>query len=248
MANRAIRYDVLILVFWRFTVIISYCRTTKNVKFNNKNKNNNIRKRPVNRNGAKNVLDARQKIIQKKRKTVIDARDVLAKMAKTQDARSKLVELRSKSKGGRTVAKGNVRVIGNSILRKTDRNGKISLVTSKSKQSTTNINLAIKQQLGLISPVRNAKKLNIKHLNSAKPLSQNMGPALIRKTIFNDEFSRPQVYDRFSQGFEQPDSLYRWVRPDMRATSPRRPLRLAARAELIEDNADWRAYSALAAR
>lgn len=187
------------------------------------------------------MLDARQKIIQKKRKTVVDARDVLAKMAKTQDARSKLMELR-KSKDIRTSPKSNVQVIGNSILRKTDRNGKISLVTSKSKQSTTDINLAIKQQLGLIPQPRVTKKMNFKNTNNARLLSRNIAPALIRKTILNDEFSRQPVFDHFAQAYEQ-DSLYRWVRPDMRTASPRRPLRLAGRNEIDENNGHWRAYS-----
>lgn len=177
---------------------------------------------------------------------MVDARDILAKRAKTQDARTKLVQLR-RSKGPAAPLNSNVQVIGNNILRKTDRNGKISLVTNKSKQTTTDINFAIKQQLGLIPPSRNTKKMNFKHTNNTKLLSRNFAPTLISKTIFNDEFTRQQNYEQFARGYQQAESLYRWVRPDPRpAPAPRRQL---LRNELPESNgAEWRSYPTLSAR
>lgn len=156
---------------------------------------------------GKGVMDARQKIIQKKRKQVVDARDILANMAKKQDARSKLLKLRE----GKT--NGNVQVIGKSILRKTGPDGKISLVTSKAKQTTRDINLAIKQQLGLISPVRSPKKVVRRPAVAPKPIS----PTMIRKTIYNDV---EYAYERLARGYPDADSLYRWVRPDLRTAGP----------------------------
>lgn len=174
----------------------------------------------------RNVTDARQKIIQKKRKTVVDARDILANMAKKQDARSKLVKLRQNK------TNGNVQVIGKSILRKTGPDGKISLVTSKAKQSTTDINLAIKQQLGLVSVGRGSKKV------VKRPLAKvNVSPTLIRKTIYND---MEYACERFSRGHEDPDNMYRWVRPDLK----RSPL-TRVRNVIENGSGDWRSYPSI---
>lgn len=191
----------------------------KPTKANSINQTNKVRKRFP-------VTDARQKIIQKKRKNVVDARDILANMAKKQDARNKLVKLRE----GKT--SGNVQVIGKSILRKTGPDGKISLVTSKAKQSTTDINLAIKQQLGLVPPTRSPKKV-VRKPAAAK--ATNISPTLIRKTIYNDmEYG----YERFGRDFEDVDGLYRWVRPDLKRSVP-------SRTRNVFDNGEWRGFPSI---
>jgi len=166
-------------------------RNNRNIKFRNRNQqrnsNNIVKRRPGNRVIPKTkVMDARQKILLKKRKTVADARDVLAKIAKTQDARSKLLKIRETRKG-ENVVNGSIRAIGSNILQKTDRNGKISLITSKNKQNTSNMNLAIQQQLGLITQTR--KKAILKRSPTTvgrKAVPRNIPPTLIRKTILND--------------------------------------------------------------
>jgi len=108
-----------------------------------------------NRIGRPNVVvkkgkigDARQKIMQKKRKNLVDAREIISG-TKIVDARNKLTKLREKT------TTGSVKVIGSSILQKTDRNGKISLVTNKNRTSASTMNLKIQQQLGLVQPARN---------------------------------------------------------------------------------------------
>lgn len=137
-------------------------------------------------------------------------------MAKKQDARSKLMKIREGRTNG-TARNANVQVIGKNILRKTGPDGKISLVTSKAKQTTSDINLAIKQQLGLIQSPRSPKKV-VKRTVAQK----NLSPAFIRKTIFNDvEYAQAGSFARF----EDPDSLYRWVRPELkRKPLPRRTI------------------------
>lgn len=191
------------------------------MKVNRANQVNKVRKRFV----RKGVTDARQKILQKKRKNVVDARDILANMAKKQDARSKLLKIRE------TRTNGNVQVIGKSILRKTGPDGKISLLTSKSKQSTTDINLAIKQQLGLVPSVRSPKKV-------ARKTTKTASPALISKTIYNDvdfEYNPPP------RGYDDIESLYRWVRPNIRSTETAKRS-LAARM----NGAEWGSFPSTA--
>lgn len=196
-------------------------------KTNKANQANKIKKRFV-RNKSATVTDARQKIIQKKRKNVVDARDILARMAKKQDARSKLLKIRE------TRTNGNVQVIGRNILRKTGPDGKISLLTSKAKQQqqqpVSDINLAIKQQLGLVPAVRSPKKL------PKRALLTKSSPTLIRKTILNDmEYD----FERLGRGYEESESLYRWVRPDLRLSEPlKRPLVTRGRG-LLENGRDW---------
>ncbi|XP_063907691.1 polymerase delta-interacting protein 3-like isoform X2 [Zophobas morio] len=150
------------------------------------------------------VQDARQKLIQKKRNNVKDARDVLAKIAKGQDARNKLNKLRQK-RGGIATANGNIKVIGHNILQKTDRNGKISLVTNKSK-TTTGMNVAIQKELGLITA---PKKTVIR-----RTLNTNRIPPTVRQTVLNDI---DPVYSQMLRSYEP--SLYKWSKPGLRTTA-----------------------------
>lgn len=55
-----------------------------------------------------------------------------------------------------------IQPVGKSILKKTDRNGKITLSTNKEQNKVvqTNINLAIRKELGLVT---NKKKINTVH-------------------------------------------------------------------------------------
>ena len=77
---------------------------------------------PIRAKPTERVEDARFKIIQKKRKTITDARDKLAQIAKQSDARLKLQKLRStQPKKGESA----------NISRKTGRNGRIGLSTNK---------------------------------------------------------------------------------------------------------------------
>lgn len=226
--------------------ILFYFRN-KNGKFRSqKSQNPKTNKNVKSKNGVKKrvssgrVQDARQKIIQKKRK-VIDAREILAKKAKIQDARSKINRIRD----GRPTSprrNSNIKVIGTNILRKTDPNGKISLITNKSSHKS-DINLAIQKQLGLIpSPRSNTRRTTPKrslNMNSAKPAVS------IRKTILNDvDYYEPdpeplRVYD---------PALYKWTKPAMRphpasrminALDTRQVVREAIREELHE----WPTYA-----
>lgn len=207
----------------------------KNKKFINVAPKTNIKKR------LGGITDARQKIIQKKRKNVVDARDILAKMAKTQDARNKINKLRQiRSDGG---VNGNVQTIGANILRKTDRNGKISLVTNKAKQNQTDMNIAIQQQLGLLPPPPRVKKAASKPSSVAtKSVPRNINPPIIRKTILNDlEYSASVPHPPY--GYEQPD-LYKWYRPDMqppRVLPPAEPRRQMNHS-LVNSSGEWCSY------
>lgn len=157
------------------------------------------------------MLDARQKIIQKKRKKLHDARDVLANMAKKQDARDKILKIRELRKGENPL-NGNVRKVGSNIIKKTDRNGKVSLITNKAKQNPHDLNIAVRQQLGLVPQPRPNLKKVVKW--SAKETVQNSVVApVIRKTILNDEYSQPAQIGA-GYGYER-RSPYRWYRPEM---------------------------------
>ncbi|XP_076265216.1 uncharacterized protein LOC143199345 [Rhynchophorus ferrugineus] len=200
-----------------------------------------MKKRPVKAIGG-SVQDARQKILQKKRKTVVDARDVLAKIAKTQDARSKLDKLRNGSVRDRIAPKAipsnpKVKVIGSNILQKTDRNGKISLVTNKSR-NPSNMNLAIQKQLGLIQ----ASRPQMKRSPPKKAIVKPSVP--IRKTIVNDmDYAMPSVEP--AQQYNSP--LYKWVKPDLRPAShiigslepTRQAMRDVMREELLLARNTW---------
>lgn len=186
------------------------------------------------------MTDARQKIIQKKRRNVVDARDILARMAKKQDARSKIAKLREGKTGNKQI-NANVQAVGSNILRKTDRNGRISLVTNKTKQLPTDINLAIKQQLGLVSPVRNPRS------NTARPplstrarnVPRALSPTMIRKTILNDEYPYQPSYGQYAHIYDS--DMYRWVKPDLRSSSAAVGSRsFHASRSRIEDEDGWR--------
>lgn len=160
------------------------------------------------------VQDARQKIIQKKRTTVVDARDVLAKMAKTKDARSKLNKIRE-NQPGRSRANENVKVIGGHIVQKTDRNGKISLTTNKPKPKS-DMNMTIRKQLGLVAQGRvSPKKSPVK-----RHVAQKANPPLhIKKTIMNNIDLAP-LNARLQRMERLYDSgLYKWTNPDIRTAS-----------------------------
>ncbi|RZC00557.1 polymerase delta-interacting protein 3-like [Asbolus verrucosus] len=152
------------------------------------------------------VQDARQKLIQKKRNSVKDARDVLAKIAKTQDARNKLNKLRQKRTGIAT-SNGNIKVIGHNILQKTDRDGKISLVTNKSK-TTTGMNVAIQKELGLIT---SPKKTIIR-----RTLAASRAPQTLRQAVLNE--IDPITYSQMLSRNYDP-SLYKWSKPGLRTTA-----------------------------
>lgn len=237
-------------------VLFTFVYRNKNVKSSPNRPINRNTNRPINRNRLRNskrplstdkpkrkgIADARQKIMQKKRRNVVDARDILARMAKKQDARNKIAKLRE----GKTTNKqinGNVQAVGSNILRKTDRNGRISLVTNKTKHVPTDINLAIKQQLGLVSPVRSPRSNNARQPLSprARNVPRTLSPTLIRKTILNDEYPYQPSYGQYAHVYDS--DLYRWVKPDLRSSSvvgSRRPFH-ASRSH--EDEEDWRLFS-----
>lgn len=186
------------------------------------------------------MQDARQKIIQKKRK-VIDAREILSKKAKIQDARSKINRIRDGRPNSPPPRNTNIKVIGNNILRKTDPNGKISLITNKSNHKT-DINLAIQKQLGLIPSTRsNTRRPTPKrslNMNSVKPVS-------IRKTILND-------VDYYEQEPEPlriyEPALYKWTKPDLRAHPASRMIsaldtRQVVREAIREELHEWPTYA-----
>lgn len=166
-------------------------------------KKNSVVKKSKFRNGK--LQDARQKIISKKRQGVKDARDILAKMAKTQDARNKLDKIRESRDGG--LVRNNVKVIGNNILRKTDRNGKISLSTNKSN-ATSNIKMAIERELGLVPPPR---------VNLRRNLSQNVKRILPSipplPTIPRKQSISPYQYEAVYEDMPPHPSLYKWTNP-----------------------------------
>lgn len=164
---------------------------------------NTIKKRVFNK---PQIQDARQKLIQKKRTNVKDARDVLAKIAKGQDARNKLNKLRQK-RGTIPTANGNIKVIGQNIVQKIDRNGKISLVTNKSK-TASEMNVAIQKQLGLIT---SAKKPVMR-----RALTTNRTPQNARQAIMNE--IDPVAYNQILVPNYEP-SLYKWAKPGLRTTA-----------------------------
>lgn len=215
------------------------------MKFSTAKSNTGVKKRLGAVGSKPGVVDARQRIIQKKRKNVTDARDILAKMAKTQDARNKINKLREFRKGD-SVLNSNIRSIGAHILRKTDRNGKISLVTNKSKQPASSMNFTIQQQLGLIPPIHPKKTVTKTALSiSTKSSVRNFTPPVIRKTILNDLGYSPPRVQHSSYGYEQPD-VYRWFRPDLQPPPPimpaletRRPL---SRSIMNNGAGEWRSY------
>lgn len=73
------------------------------------------------------IQDARIKIIQKKRTHIADARDKLAQIAKQSDARLKLQKMRG----------SGPKKIDPASIRRTSRNGRVSLTTNKPPPSRT---------------------------------------------------------------------------------------------------------------
>ncbi|CAG9862311.1 unnamed protein product [Phyllotreta striolata] len=174
-----------------------------------KNVKNGVVKEGVKTRPAGKVQDARQKIIQKKRTSVNDARDVLSKMAKTQDARNKINKLRNGRPDGAST-NTNVRLVGNNILKKTDRNGKISLVTNKGRKKL-DINYAIQKQLGLVPNNRPSPKKVAAKRNAAVNTSRS--PPVVRKVLEQDIEESAEARRSFNP------TVYKWVRPELRDNS-----------------------------
>lgn len=154
------------------------------------------------------MQDARQKLIQQKRRSVTDARDVLAKIAKTQDARSKLNKLRQVRKAGGNI-NGNIKIIGSNILQKTDRDGNICLMTNKNKatKNSTGINATIQKELGLVtSPKKSVARRN---------LASRQTPSL-RQTVLSeiDSAAYNQIVTRAYD-----NTMYKWSKPGARTTA-----------------------------
>lgn len=227
---------------------------SSNRNTNNRNKNINknrpgkgvspkshlkMKKRPIKgkprNSGNPKVLDARQKLMQKKRPVVTDARDVLAKKGKILDARNKLDRIRS---GAAKPQNSNIKVIGKSILQKVDRNGKISLVTNKTR-GRSDINIEIQKQLGLIAPSRP----QMKRPPIRKPQPPKAAP--LRKTIINEMNRGLAVANPLSRDYDT--SLFKWVSPEMRPAShlisslepARQAMRDVVREELMLAKRGW---------
>lgn len=189
---------------------------------------------------AGKVQDARQKILQKKRK-VTDAREILTKKTSVLDARSKINRIRGGRPTSPTLRNTNVKVIGTNILRKTDRNGKISLVTNKSKHKT-DMNLAIQKQLGLVPSIRS----NVRRTMPKSSLNiNNVKPVSIRKTILNNM----DLYDPKPESLHLYDSaLYKWTKPDLRSHPASRMIsahdtRQVVREAIREELHEWPTYA-----
>ena len=159
------------------------------------------------------MTDARQRILEKKRKTVKDdARDILLNKTRKFDARNKIENIRNRHGNG----SGNVRVIGSNILKKTDRNGRVSLTTANKSKVIRDLNVAIQRQLVLDTLHPLPKKI-VKRFPRLPPKpSVPMPSPVIRKTILNDYIA--PIESSFPLQYEEP-SVYRWHRPE----PPRRP-------------------------
>ncbi|KAJ8979066.1 hypothetical protein NQ317_005747 [Molorchus minor] len=137
-------------------------------------------------------------------------------MAKTQDARGKIEKIRT-GRSSLPSTSGSVKVIGSNILRKTDRNGKISLLTNKAKQKSE-MNLAIQKQLGLVPNSRSPNKKAVPKRNAGVNTPRN--PVHIRKTILNDmDYNVPMVDPRIDPLRVYDPTLYKWTKPDLRTTA-----------------------------
>lgn len=214
----------------------------KNGKFRSQNSqttrnNKNVRvKNGVRKRVATNkVKDARQKIIQKKRKTVVDARDILVRMAKTRDARQKINRIRD----GRTPIQSSttsVKMITSNILKKTDRNGKITLITNKGKPKS-DMNVTIQKQLGLIPTARSPLRRSLPKRPSNN--SNSLAKTNIRKTILNElDYPQSEPLHNFDP------AVYKWTNPEIRphpashlinSLETRQAVREAVREELSHE-------------
>ncbi|CAG9771084.1 unnamed protein product [Ceutorhynchus assimilis] len=211
-------------------------RPNRSNNANKLNSNAKFKKRPAS-TGKGRVQDARQKITQKKR-NVVDARDVLAKKAKTQDARSKLDKIRHSQS---PKPNSNIKMIGNSIVQKVDRDGKISLVTNKSK-NTLQMDMAIKKQLGLIPQSRPP----LKRSPPKKPV--NIRPT-IRRNIAEERYAGPRIVPAVLPRSRVQDSgMYKWLKPAFRPTTDldtaRQAMRDVVREELMLANRGWPSFPA----
>ncbi|ERL88855.1 uncharacterized protein LOC109539114 isoform X2 [Dendroctonus ponderosae] len=201
--------------------------------------NPNFKKTPTMLN--RKMQDVRQKLILKKR-TVTDARDVLAKMAKTHDARSRLDRMRSKQENRKTTpiasSSSKIKVIGKNIVQKVDVHGKISLVTNKAR-NTSNINLAIQKQLGLLPATRMpAKRIQYRKPQSPKSVTPTNKPVRNERSYGPSMAEAARVYNK---------EMYRWLKPDLRPAShlinalepTRQAMRDVMREELLMANRGW---------
>lgn len=123
--------------------------------------------------------DARLKIIQKNRTKLLDARDKLAQMAKSKDAREKLTKLReARATGPSSVNSSFTRPVGTNITMKKDRHGKISLTTNKSARNSVlappSLGLAVQRQLGLVGALPSVPHTSVMHrqVQRKAPLQQ----------------------------------------------------------------------------
>ncbi|CAG9835611.1 unnamed protein product [Diabrotica balteata] len=188
------------------------------------------------KNEGRRVQDARQKLLGKKRKPVVDARDILKTKSRVQDARTKINRIRD-DRSTAPSSSGSVKVIGNSILKKTDRNGRISLTTNKSKQRH-DMNFAIQKQLGLIPPTRSPiKRATTKRNAAVNTSSASRSPPRQHKSIMREPDYEPREPVRLYD-----PALYKWTKPELRNTASeminslevtRQAMREALREELI---------------
>lgn len=201
----------------------------------------------------KTVIDARQKIIQKKRTHVVDARDVLASMAKGQDARAKLQKLR----GIAPKPASNIKQIGKHILQKTDKNGKIMLVTNKNK-AAANINTKIREQLGLTPRAGSGVQQRVKKMPVQAVKRKETGPLQLRRTISN-EYSMPmsaggyypQVHGHHMHShhahdmYAPPAAGYSGMSPMMPPMEIRRPVMEMMPRGMVSDasSGTWKTYA-----
>lgn len=123
--------------------------------------------------------DARLKIIQKNRTKLLDARDKLAQMAKSKDAREKLTKLReARATGPSSVNSSFTRPVGTNITMKKDRHGKISLTTNKSTRNSAlapqSLGLAVQRQLGLVGALPSVPHTSVmnRQVQRKAPLQQ----------------------------------------------------------------------------
>lgn len=221
-------------------------RRNGNIKRSNKApiKNGSIKKRFVKKKVGQQQQDARQKILQHKRQTVVDARDILVKKAKTHDARDRLNKIRQDTNTIRTPS-GSIKPIGRNILRKTDRNGKVSLMTNKAAapvvKATDNINATIQKQLGLLNYQAGGGRMG----GVKKPPRRNVGQqtALIRKMNLAENAS---VYHRSPLTVSSAaiddvyhNDPYKWSRPELRPASQMISTLPRTRADVDE----WQSFS-----
>lgn len=195
----------------------------------------NIKKRLGKMKPKTNITDARQRILEKKRKTVKDARDILLNKTRKFDARNKIEKIRNKNVNG----SGNVRVIGSNILKKTDRNGRVSLTTTNKSKVIHDLNVAIQRQLVLNTLHPLPKKIIKRFPRSPPKPSVPMPSPVIRKTILNDYIAPIESPVPFQ--YEEP-SVYRWHRPESLRRPESRPSFNVTRNLVSSQGREWRSF------